>query len=298
MLVNAAAVTVMEEKKDPQFTKKVRFDLNEEVFLIPSKWDRLSKCKTTNARIIDGLASKQRNRAAVDRRFDTTRGKQSKSKEKTTNVSTAGKVASNRESNGTFSNNNRPSSTPNAKTNNGRKTARHREGSEHANSRNSTPPIEGRLKLYHRPSQELPKLGLVLPKIPYTPDLKKAIEKALQRSRRKPTLDNGLDSTATDSRQKSSELFNSLPRETNERIFHRRLSDSSIRIGDEKPIENKQKLDSETGSKFSELSSNVDGWSPFSAWSSKDNTMRSNSTAPALTRGRSMSSIIPSSILY
>lgn len=284
---------LMEEKKDLQLTKKVRFDLNEEVFLIPSKWDRLSKCKTTNVRIIDGMASKHKNRTVVDRRMDV-KGKQNCRNRKTQNVSTYGKRDSNSELTGKLSDSSRPNSTPNIKTN-ARKTARSKDGNENANSGNSTLPVEGKLKFYHRPPQELPKLDLVLPKIPYTPDLKKAIEKALQRTRSRPTLDSGLNNTTLAPQEKNSELLTPLPKDKMDRIFQRRLSDSSIRIGDEKPIE---KEANQTGeAKFSELSSNLDGWSPFSAWSSKDSTLRSNSTAP-ITRGRSMSSLIPSSILY
>ena len=282
----------MESKKDQQFAKKVRFDLNEEVFLIPSKWDRLSKCKTTNARIIDRMAS--RSRTIVDRRIDI-KGKQNRNG-KTQNVSAAGKLDSKPEPNGRFSDSNRPNSTPIIKTNNARKTVRYKEGNENANSGNSTSPVEGRLKLYHRPPRELPKVDLVLPKIPYTPDLKKAIEKALLRSRSRPTLDIG----PLDSQEKNPELSTSHPKDKtdHERMFQRRLSDSSIRIGDKKPMEKKQNQIGEASSKFSDLYSNLDGWSPFSAWSSQDNYLRSNSTTPQLTRGRSTSSLIPSSILY
>lgn len=284
----------MEEKKDQQLAKKVRFDLNEEVFLIPSKWDRLSKCKTTNVRIIHRMAGK--NRTIVDRRSDI-KSKQNRNR-KTQNVSTSSKLDSNPEPNGRFSDNNRPNSTPNVKTINARKTVRYKESNENANSGNSTSPVEGRLKFYHRPSQELPKLDLVLPKIPYTPDLKKAIEKALQRTRSRPTLDIGLNHTSLATQEKNPELLTSPPKEKTEKIFQRRLSDSSIRIGEEfKSMEKKQNQIGEASSKFSDLSSNLDGWSPFSAWNSKDSTLRSNSTAP-LTRGRSMSSLIPSSILY
>ena len=281
----------MESKKDQQLAKKVRFDLNEEVFLIPSKWDRLSKCKTTNARIIDRMTS--RSRTIVDRRIDI-KGKQNRNR-KTQSVSAAGKLDSKREPNARFFDNNRPNTTPNTKTNNARKTTRHKEGiNENSNSGNSTSPVEGRLKLYHRPPQELPKVDLVLPKIPYTPDLKKAIEKALQRSRlSRPTLDIGLLA----SQEKNPELSTANPKGKTEKMFQRRLSDSSIRIGDEKPMEKKHNQIGEASSKFSDLYSNLDGWSPFSAWSSKDGTLRPNSTAP-LTRGRSMSSLIPSSILY
>lgn len=280
----------MESKKDQQLAKKVRFDLNEEVFLIPSKWDRLSKCKTTNARIIDRMTS--RSRTIVDRRIDI-KGKQNRNR-KTQSVSAAGKLDSKREPNGRFFDNNRPNTTPNTKTNNARKTARHKEGNENSNSGNSTSPVEERLKLYHRPPQELPKVDLVLPKIPYTPDLKKAIEKALQRSRlSRPTL----DIRPLASQEKNPELSTAHPKDKTEKMFQRRLSDSSIRIGDEKPVEKKHNQIGEASSKFSDLYSNLDGWSPFSAWSSKDGTLRPNSTAP-LTRARSMSSLIPSSILY
>ena len=279
----------MESKKDQQLAKKVRFDLNEEVFLIPSKWDRLSKCKTTNARIIDRMAS--RSRTIVDRRIDI-KGKQKRNR-KTQSVFAAGRLDSKREPNGRFFDNNRPNTTPNTKTNHARKTARHKEGNENSNSRNSTSSIEGRLKLYHRPPQELSKVDLVLPKIPYTPDLKKAIEKALQRSRSTPTLDIG----PLASQEKNPELSTSHPKDKTEKMFQRRLSDSSVRIGDEKPMYKKQNQIGETSSKFSDLYSNLDGWSPFSAWSSKDGTLRPNSTT-SLTRGRSMSSLIPSSILY
>ena len=277
----------MEGKKDQQLAKKVRFDLNEEVFLIPSKWDRLSKCKTTNARIIDRMASKSG--TIVDRRIDI-KGKQNRNR-KMQNVFAAGKLDS---KNGRFSDNKRPNSTPSVKTNYAKKTVRHKEGTENANSRNSTSPVEGRLKLYHRPTQELPKLDLVLPKIPYTPDLKRAIEKVLQRSRSRSTL----DTEPLTTQEKNPELSTSHRKDKTEKMLQRRLSDSSIRIEDENPMEKKQNQIAEASPKFSDLSSNIDGWSPFSAWNSKDSTnLRSHSTAP-LTRGRSMSSLIPSSILY
>ena len=155
-------------------------------------------------------------------------------------------------------------------------------------------PVETRLKFYQRPPQELPRLDLVLPKIPYTLDLKKAFEKAIQRSRSRPTLECGLN---TGAQEKKVELFNSLPRNKAEKVLQRRLSDSSIIIGDEKPTENKP-TNGEGSSKFSELSSiNLDGWSPFTAWGAKDSTLRPNRTPP-MKRGRSMSSLIPSSILY
>ena len=295
--ISRSLQTAMEGKKDSEFTKKVRFDLNEEVFLIPSKWDRLSKCKTASAKNTDGSANKQssRNRAAAERRCEATRGKQNKTKDRTT------KGVSNRESNGILSENGRLGATLNGITNSGRKTARHREGRENSNVTNSTPPVEGRLKLYHRPSQELQNLSLVLPKIPYTPDLKKAIEKALQRSRRKPTLDNGLHSAATDTREnRALEIFNSFSKENDKVMPQRRLSDSSIRTGDKKPTGNKQTPDRESDSKFSELSTDFNDSTPFSAWSPKESTYtsRSNTTPSVLTRGRSMPSIIPSSILY
>ena len=288
----------MEEKKNQQMAKKVRFDLNEEVFLIPSKWDRLSKCKSTNARIIDGFAPKHKSRTVVERR---NKGKQNGHR-KIPNFSSVanGKVVLSPESNGTSPDNLRPNTSPTKSGNNPKKTSRQKaESCENTtgNNRHSSAPVEARLKFFHRPPQELPRLDLVLPKIPYTPDLKKAIEKALQRSRSRPSLNSGLNSSIQVTQEKKPELLNSLPQEKTERILQRRLSDSSIRIGDEKPIENKP-TNGEDSSKFSELSSiNLDGWSPFTAWSAKEGTVRSNQTPP-ITRGRSMSSLIPSSILY
>ena len=165
-------------------------------------------------------------------------------------------------------------------------------------SGNSTPPVEAKLKFYHRPPTELPRLDLgVLPKIPYTPDLKKAIEKALQRSRSKSATDSELNSGASVVQEKKHDLLKIIPTEKGEKVLQRRLSDSSVIIGDEKPTEDKPSCD-EGISKFSELSSiNLDGWSPFNAWTAKDSTVRSNRTPP-IKRGRSMPSLIPSSILY
>lgn len=288
----------MEEKKNQQLMKKVRFDLNDEVFLIPSKWDRLSKCKTANAKIIDGFTSKHKSRTVVERR---NKGKQN-GQRKMPNFSSvdSGKRSLTPESNATSSDNPRPNTSPNKSGNNQRKTSRQKiEGCEiTSNNRNSTPPVEARLKFHHRPPQELPKLDLVLPKIPYTPDLKKAIEKALQRSRGRHTIDSGLNSSITLSTQeKKADLLSSLPEEKVERNFQRRLSDSSIRMGDEKLNECKP-INGEDSSKFSELSSiNLDGWSPFSAWKSSSGAALSNQKPP-IKRGRSMSSLIPSSILY
>ena len=286
----------MEERKDQQLTKKVRFDLNDEVFLIPSKWDRLSKCKTTNSRIIDEMVPKHKSRTVVERR---NRSKQNGHRNMPDfSLVASGKRGMTSESNGSTSGSSRPNTSPNKSGNNLRKTSRQKvEGCAEntTNGRNSTQlPVETRLKFYQRPPQELPRLDLVLPKIPYTLDLKKAFEKAIQRSRSRPTLECGLN---TGAQEKKVELFNSLPRNKAEKVLQRRLSDSSIIIGDEKPTENKP-TNGEGSSKFSELSSiNLDGWSPFTAWGAKDSTLRPNRTPP-MKRGRSMSSLIPSSILY
>lgn len=277
----------MEEKKNQGLTKKVRFDLNEEVFLIPSKWDRLSKCKSTNARIIEGqFTSKQKSRTVIERRNKNGQ---------------RGKLDLTSESNGASSDNVRPNTSPNKNGNNQGKALRQKNNAcENAtDKRNSTSPLEAKLKFYHRPPQELPRLDLVLPKISYTPDLKKAFEKALQRSRSRPALETGLhtDTTTLSTQEKKLDIVRSIPQQKAEIILQRRLSDSSVRIGKGISTECKQPK-GENRSKFSELSSiNLEAWSPFSAWSAKDGSVRTNQT-PSVTRGRSVSSLIPSSILY
>lgn len=287
----------MEEKKNQGLTKKVRFDLNEEVFLIPSKWDRLSKCKSTNARIIEGqFTSKQKSRTVIERR-----NKNGQSKMSNFSSVSRGKLDLNSESNGASSDNVRPNTSPNKNGNNPGKALRQKNNAcENAtDKRNSTSPVEAKLKFYHRPPQELPRLDLVLPKISYTPDLKKAFEKALQRSRSRPALETGLhtDTTILSTQEKKLDIVRSIPQQKAEIILQRRLSDSSVRIGKGISTECKQP-NRENRSKFSELSSiNLDAWSPFSAWSAKDGSVRTNQT-PSVTRGRSVSSLIPSSILY
>ena len=290
----------MEEKKHQQLTKKVRFDLNEEVFLIPSKWDRLSgKSKTTNAKVIEGFTPRQRSRTVVERR--------SKSKhngyKKIPNFCSvpSGKLFSTSESNETSSDNSvnsRSNASSNKSGNSPRKSSRQKtEGCETTtNNRNSISPNEMKLKFYHRTPQELPRIDLVLPKIPYTPDLKRAIEKALQRSRSRPTLENGLNSTTTLTQERKSDDLSSSPPEKGEMVLQRRLSDSSIRIGEPGNSTTCKPTNGEESSKFSDLS--LDDWSPFSAWSAKDGSMRPTDQTPPITRGRSMSSLIPSSILY
>ena len=286
----------MEEKKNQQLTKKVRFDLNEEVFLIPSKWDRLTgKSKSANAKIIEGFTPRQRSRTVVERR---TKSKHNGHK-KIPNFGSvpSGKLVLTSESNGKTSDNSRSNTSPNKSGNSPRKTSRQKTESceTTTNNRNSASLNEVKLKFYHRPPQELPRLDLVLPKIPYTPDLKRAIEKALQRSRSRPALEGSLNSTTTPhTQEKKSDDLSSSPTEKGEMVFKRRLSDSSIRIGEANSTTCKP-TNGEDSSKFSELS--LDGWSPFSAWSAKDSSVRPNHTPP-ITRGRSMSSLIPSSILY
>lgn len=286
----------MEEKKNQQLTKKVRFDLNEEVFLIPSKWDRLTgKSKTASAKIIEGFTPRQRSRTVVERR---NKSKHNGHKKIPNFCSVpSGKLVLTSESNGKTSDNSRSNTSPNKSGNSPKKTSRQKTESceTTTNNRNSTSPNEVKLKFYHHPPQELPRLDLVLPKIPYTPDLKRAIEKALQRSRSRPTLESALNSTTTPHTQekKSDDLSSSSP-EKGKMVFQRRLSDSSIRIGEANSTVSKP-TNGEDSSKFSELS--LDGWSPFSAWNAKDSSVRQNHTPP-ITRGRSMSSLIPSSILY
>ena len=290
----------MEETKNQQMTKKVRFDLKDEIFLIPSKWDRLSKCKTARTKVIDEITTpNQRSRTVVERRSK----KKQNGYRKIPNFDSVakGKIVLASETNGTVSDNSLRNTSPSKSGSSVKKTASRQKLGGYENVPNggtSTPPVEAKLKFYHRPPTELPRLDLgVLPKIPYTPDLKKAIEKALQRSRSKSAIDSGLISEASVIQEKKHDLLKILPTEKAEKILQRRLSDSSVMIGDEKPTEDKPSCD-EGISKFSELSSiNLDGWSPFNAWTAKDSTVRSNRTPP-IRRGRSMSSLIPSSILY
>lgn len=289
----------MEEAKNQQMTKKVRFDLKDEIFLIPSKWDRLSKCKATRTTVIDEITPNPRSRTVVERR---SKKKQNRNRKIPNFDSMAnGKIDLASETNCTVSDNSLRNTSSNKSGNSLKKTSRQKlEGYGNApnGAGTSTPPVEAKLKFYHRPPTELPRLGLgVLPKIPCTPDLKKAIEKALQRSRSKSPIESGLNSGASVIQEKKHDLLKILPTEKAENVLQRRLSDSSVIIGDEKRTEDKPSCDAGI-SKFSELSSiNLDGWSPFNAWTAKDGIVRSNRTPP-MRRGRSMSSLIPNSILY
>ena len=294
-----AIYIAMEETKNQQMTKKVRFDLKDEIFLIPSKWDRLSKCKTARTKVIDEITPNQRSRTVVERRSK----KKQNGYRKIPNFDSVakGKIVLASETNCTVSDNSLRNTSPSKSGSCVRKTASRQKLGGYENVPNggtSTSPVEAKLKFYHRPPTELPRLDLgVLPKIPYTPDLKKAIEKALQRSRSKSVTDSELNSGASVIQEKKHDPLKIIPTEKAEKVLQRRLSDSSVIIGDEKPTEDKPSCD-EGISKFSQLSSiNLDGWSPFNAWTAKDSTVRSNRTPP-IRRGRSMSSLIPSSILY
>ena len=239
----------MEETKNQQMTKKVRFDLKDEIFLIPSKWDRLSKCKTARSKVIDEITPNQRSRTVVERRSKKKQNGYRNSKIPNFDSVAKGKIVLASETNCTVSDNSLRNTSPSKSGSCVRKTASRQKLGGYENVPNggtSTSPVEAKLKFYHRPPTELPRLDLgVLPKIPYTPDLKKAIEKALQRSRSKSATDSELNSGASVIQEKKHDLLKIIPTEKAEKVLQRRLSDSSVIIGDEKPTEDKPSCDEE-----------------------------------------------------
>lgn len=239
--------------------RKVRFDLNHEVFLIPNKWDRLSKSKASTEKMTEGLSTKSKTKTGNERRG---RGRQSRrraaaSKKGIFDCTTEDLDKHNRDTN---------TRTP----------TKEKEEPKTLNS----PRGSVKLKLSHRPSKELPRVDIVLPKISYTPDLKKAIETALQRSKR--PLVGGLDCA----------------KEGGFRHRTRRMSDGSIDTGynykevKEKCPSRQSAEESVNEAKFSDLSQNVQSWSPFPAW-------KEPRTSPVRReRTKIVSSLIPNSILY
>ena len=298
----------MEEKKTLEQAKKVRFDLNEEVFIIPSKWDRLSKCKNYNARIED--SSTKPKSPAVDER-PRSQLKLEQRKIATSRTDTSGKsYFTSTKANKTIALNSRPNTSPKKYAKSSQTAARKslRDKTEGAyetitHKRKLTSPLD-ELKMYHRPHREIPKLEIALPKISYTSDVKKSIEKALQRSGSKSALGIPLSSTkfnvtnlAAQGKKDSTNFADSSRFEKHDRMSQRRLSDSSISEFGGQKFGMCKPTNGDDSSRFSELSAmDIVGCRPFSAWSTKI-TMQTERTNP-MKRGSSMSSLIPNSILY
>lgn len=299
----------MEEKKTQEQAKKVRFDLHEEVFIIPSKWDRLSKCKNYDTRIIEDSSTKQKSPAVDERPRSQLKLEQRKMANSRTERSGTSYFTSTKANKKTALNS-RPNTSPKKYAKSSQSAARKslRDKTEGAyeniaNDRKLASPLD-RLKIYHRPKREIPKLEIALPKISYTSDVKKSLEKALQRSGSKSAL--GIPSSSTKfnvtnlaalGKKDSKNFADSSRLEKNDRMSQRRLSDSSIsefggpKFGMCKPT------NGDDSSRFSELSSiDIVGCRPFSAWSTKIN-VQTDRTNP-MKRGSSMSSLIPNSILY
>lgn len=294
----------MEEERNEEQAKKVRFDLKEEIFLIPSKWDRLSKCRVDKSRVTEDLnLLKQKSRAIVGQRNQ--QNKQGQRKKPNFSSATSGKPKAESANKAAATlDNSRPSSSPNKTVkNSARKTLLDRtDGCEtKADIRKLTSAIETKLKIHPRPQRDVSRLEVALPKINYTTDIKKALEKALQRSRSKPALGSVASSSNTTNlvtqgkKQSGNFAACSVRFEKRDRLFQRRLSDSSV-FGDKSPV-----CKHSSGNDFprsSELSStDLIGWRPFSAWGLKNRSMRTEKTNP-LKRGSSMSTLIPNSILY
>ncbi|XP_068696767.1 uncharacterized protein [Montipora foliosa] len=283
----------MEEERKQEQAKKVRFDLKEEIFLIPSKWDRLSKCRVDKSRVTEDLnLLKHKSRAIVGQRNQ--QNKQGQRKKPNYSSATSGKPKAESANKAAATlDNSRPSSSPNKTVkNSARKTLL---------DRTLTSAIETKLKIHPRPQRDVSRLEVALPKINYTTDIKKALEKALQRSRSKPALgsvasSSNITSLVTQGKKQSGNFAACSARfEERDRLFQRRLSDSSV-FGDKSPV--CKHSSGNDSPRFSELSStDLIGWRPFSAWGLKNRSMRTEKTNP-LKRGSSMSTLIPNSILY
>ena len=244
--------------------RKVRFDLNHEVFLIPSKWERLSRGVSKKDAGGPNLKNKPRTQTSQTGRDGRKKGKQKREagSKKNNNPSPSADAFSRK-----YGKTSR-TSTPSKNIEEGKKVAPFA-AKESTASAGATGRVDSKFKLSHRTAKELPRVDIVLPKISYTHDLKKAIEVAIRSNRLH----------AEESRTK--EFAEALERP-------RSLSEGSgSDLGSQS-----DDLQIPGEGRFSELSRRGDGWNPFPAWreASMNHVLRE--------RGKVLSSLIPNSILY
>lgn len=296
--------------------KKVRFDLNDEVFEIPNKWDRLSM--RTNARREKLVQSVCKNvkvkMEAADRR---SKNKQSKSK-KTRRTQTAKKTDTKSR---VSSNMTRTLASPSSQVlslettvlstqkGGGNDRISTVENRTKKATQNSTPEVK--LKLSHRGVMDSPSNDIVLPKITYSSDLKKAIENAVVRNRNPQEVVGSLSSAKKRERNyrvSPQDIFDSQTQNQNTNFQHTMNYHDQTRhtntpnrnsINDETfySTRKKERLIAlpEYEPNFSELSRNVESWIPFNgAGEPSQGNPRRNSRSSSI----QPTWIIPNSILY
>lgn len=289
--------------------KKVRFDLNDEVFEIPNKWGRLST--RTNARrnkLVEEVSKGTKGKIMEsDQRGKNKQNKSKKVKKPVKKVDSKYRVTTTRPlaspSNHVLSLESTVLSTQRAGVSDKNSTVENR---TKKGTQTSTPEVK--LKLSHRGSIDNPSNDIVLPKISYSSDLKKAIENAVVRNRISAQEMGGSLNTAREryqSRISPQEIFDNHTRTyqkmtgdnvnlspskhpntpcrspTNEDlVYSTRKNERLVRLPEHEP-------------KFSELSRNVESWIPFATGDPRDNQRR-NSKSGSL----QSTWIVPNSILY
>ena len=285
-------------------SKKVRFDLKHEVFVIPSKWDHLSskiRPSIARERLINELSNRPKTRALEERK--SSRSKQNgrgrkqikhygKTHRKRKTVTARTLNAEHREKKEIpelrFTQNNIPDSFRgvNLAVLNG-KLATSLTVSK-TEQLQTTPAIK--LKMTHRSTNDLgQKVNIVLPKITYTPGLRKAIEKALIRSR------GHYHESHLSPEHKDFQLKNFSASVDRGNYTARKLSLGNRNRTEEKTLSGTDTTDDgklEHGQRtVNKLSENLDEWTPFPPWNEMAQTNQSN-------RKEKGFSIIPDSILY
>lgn len=265
--------------------KKVRFNSNDEIFVIPNKWDRLSRktgsgkeklakdsCSTSKPKVLDAERrgkSKQRSKKVKK----NTKGTHTKTSITRTFGSPSSQVLQLESS---------VLSTEISKT-----RWESSKAPDHEKKSKKTEAPEIKLKLSHRNNRELSQDDIVLPRINYNSDLRKTIEHAVVRNR--PSCEPGLSRLHEQSRETLgfSSLRTRLHSDSNS------STNSSI-LEDEDNVTYQEEcvlVLPERETKFSELSRNVDSWSPFSNGQSTENRTSRRHKMPATL-------VIPNSILY
>lgn len=299
--------------------KKVRFDLNDEVFEIPNKWDRLSmRSNARREKLVETVCRNAKVKIEADRR---SKNKQSKAK-KTKRTQTAKKADT---TSRVSSNMTRSLASPSSQVLSLETTvlSTQKGGGSDKNStlenrtkkasQNSTPEIK--LKLSHRGAVDSSSNDIVLPKISYSSDLKKAIENAVVRNRIPQEVGGSLNSPKTRERThprvSPQEIFDNQIQNTN---FQQIIStDHEMTVNQTRhpntPRRNstnddlfystrkKERLIAlpEYEPKFSELSRHVESWIPFNGTGEpSQSNQRRNSKNTSI----QPTWIIPNSILY
>ncbi|EDO49957.1 predicted protein [Nematostella vectensis] len=263
----------------PNPGKKVRFDLNHEVFFIPTKWDRLSsQTSVIKEKVIGEVAIRTRTRVEDERRAKNKQNKSKKARKSTRSrridVSTAATVTRADRNKGTLS-----SRGSTAKESNG--------GSKVTQRTDKSTSVGNQSKLPQRERGDIDKVDIVLPKIGYSTEIKRAIEKVLVRNRTfTQDIDNNKDPVKTIPNKEDNASL------SRTRSVYDNDSLSSDKKDPLRPMISYRSVPRPDGEvRFSELSRNLDGWTPFSAW-------RESAEGESTDGKRGAGPLIPHSILY